>query len=40
MDYRQNNPADHVVNSEILKVLGIAAEVPENEATNSDQQQQ
>jgi hypothetical protein len=24
MDYRQDNPADHVENAEILKVLGIA----------------
>lgn len=30
MDYRQTNPADHVANSEILKVLGID-DVQEND---------
>lgn len=35
MDYRQDNPADHVQNSEILKALGIAAE--DAATTNSEQ---
>ena len=26
MDYRQSNPADHVDNSEILKILGIKSD--------------
>lgn len=34
MDYRQSNPADHVANSEILKLLGIAEVQEPNTASN------
>lgn len=35
MDYRQTNPADHVANSEILKILGIS-ETPEDNVAASN----
>lgn len=37
MDYRQNNPADHVENSEILKALGIAETQVDDAAKNSEE---